>query len=55
MKPADVKSNIYINFGKEINNKDPKYKDDGNVRISKYKNIFWKKICFKLVRRIFCD
>ena len=24
MKPADVKNNTYIDFGKEVNNKDPK-------------------------------
>ena len=26
MKPADVKSNIYIDSSKEINDKDPKFK-----------------------------
>ena len=26
MKPADVKSNTYINSSKEVNNKDPKFK-----------------------------
>ena len=33
---------IYINFGKESNNKDPKFKVGNYVRISKYKNIFSK-------------
>ena len=42
MKAADVKSNTYINSGKEINNKDPKFKIGDHVRISKYKNIFAK-------------
>ena len=42
MKPADVKDNTYINADKEINNKDPKLKVGGHVRISKYKNIFVK-------------
>ena len=42
MKPADVKSNIYINSSKEINNKDPKFKIGDIFRISKYKNIFAK-------------
>ena len=42
MKPASVKDNSYIDFGKEINNKDPKFKIDDVVRISKYKNIFPK-------------
>ena len=42
MKPIDVKDNTYINTSKEINNKDPKFKVDDRVRISKYKNIFAK-------------
>ena len=42
VKPIDVKDNRYINFKKEINNKDPKFKDGDHVRISKYKNIFTK-------------
>ena len=42
MKPIDVKDNAYINTGKEINNKDPKFKVGDHVRISKYKNIFAK-------------
>ena len=32
----------YIGFKKEVNDKDPKFKVDDNVRISKYKNIFAK-------------
>ena len=40
MKPVDVKYNTYIDFEKEINNKDPKVGD--HMRISKYKNIFTK-------------
>ena len=31
MKPVDVKDNTYINFKKEINNKDPKFKVDDHV------------------------
>ena len=42
MKPVDVKDNTYIDFGKEINDKDSKFKIDDHVRISKYKNIFAK-------------
>ena len=42
MKPVDVKSNPYTNYGKEINNKDPKFKIGDIVKISKYKNIFPK-------------
>ena len=42
MKPVDVKDNTYIDFKKEVNDKDPKFKVDDHVRISKYKNIFAK-------------
>ena len=42
MKPVDVKDNAYIHFGKEVNDKDPKFKVGDHVRISKYKNIFVK-------------
>ena len=42
MKPANVKDNTYVNFYKEINNKDTKFKVGDHVRISKYKNIFAK-------------
>ena len=42
MKPIDVKDNMYIDFKKEINNKDPKFKVGDCVRISKNKNIFAK-------------
>ena len=38
IKPVDLKSNIYIDSSKEINNKDPKFKIGDIVRISKYKN-----------------
>ena len=42
MKPVYVKDNTYIDFEKEVNNKDPKFKVGDYVRISKYKNIFAK-------------
>ena len=42
MKPVDVKDNTYIDFKKEVNDRDPKFKDGDHVRISKYKNIFAK-------------
>ena len=42
MKPVDVKDNTYIDFTKEINDRDPKFKVGNHVRISKYKNIFAK-------------
>ena len=35
MKPNNVKSNTYIDFAIENNNKDPKFEVDDHVRISK--------------------
>ena len=43
MKPGDVKSNAYINFNKEINDRDPNLKISDIFRISKN-----KKICGKV-------
>ena len=42
MKPTDVKDNTYIDFGRGVNDNDPKFKVGDHVRISKYKNIFAK-------------
>ena len=42
MKPTDVKDNTYINIGKEVKDKDLKFKVGDLVTISKYKNIFAK-------------
>ena len=36
MKPIGVKSSTYIDFGVETNKNDPKFKVDGQIRISKY-------------------
>ena len=41
-KPTDVKDNTYINTGKEVNDKNLKFKVGDHVRISKYRNIFVK-------------
>ena len=43
MKPVKVSDNTYIDFPKEVNNKDHKFKVGDHVRISKYKNIFAKR------------
>ena len=43
MKPVDVKDNTYIDFEKEVNDKNPKFKVGDHVKISKYKNIFTKR------------
>ena len=42
MRPLDVKDTTHIDFKKEVNDKDPKFKVGDHVRISKYKNIFAK-------------
>ena len=42
IKPVEVKDNTYIDFKKEVNDKNPKFKFGDHVRISKYKNIFTK-------------
>ena len=42
MKPVDVKDDTYIDFKKEVNDKDPNFKVDDHVRISKYENIVAK-------------
>ena len=42
MKPVEVKDDTYINFKKEVNDEDPKFKVGDHIRISKYKNIFAK-------------
>ena len=53
MKPIDVKNNTYINIGKEVNDKDPKFQVGDYVRISKYKNIFVKGYTPNLSEEIF--
>ena len=53
MKPIDVKDNTYIDFGKEVNDNDQKFKVGGHVRISKYKYIFAKGYTPNLSEEIF--
>ena len=53
MKPIDVKDNTYIDFGKEVNDNDPKFKVGDHVRISKYKNIFAKGYTSKWCVEVF--
>ena len=40
MKPIDAKDNTYIDFGKEANDNDPKFKVGDHARISKIQNHF---------------
>ena len=42
MNPIDVRDSTYITIGKEVNDKNPKFKVGDQVRISKYKTIFAK-------------
>ena len=53
MKPVDVKSSLYIDSSKEINDKDPKFKVGDIVRISKYKNIFGKDYVYNWPEEVF--
>ena len=42
MKPLDVKDNAYIDFKKDVNDKNPKFKVGDHVAISKYEIFFAK-------------
>ena len=55
MRYAYVKSRIYIGFGTENNDKEPKFTVDEDIRISHYEKGFAKMLCFKLERRSFCN
>ena len=48
LQPVDVKSSIYIDFIKQNNDKDPKFKIGYIVRISKYKNIVVQKVTLQI-------
>ena len=52
MKPLDVKS-TYIDFNKENNKEDLKFKVGDHVRISKYRNIFAKSYLPNLSEEVF--
>ena len=41
---VDIKNNTYIDFEKEVNDRDPKFKVADHVRISKYKMFLLKDI-----------
>ena len=42
IKPIDAKSDYFTEYNEESNEKNPKFKVGGYVKISKYKNIFAK-------------
>ena len=54
-KPVDVEDNTYIDFNKEVNDKDPRFKVGDHVRISKLMvkkllDHFMKKDCKKQIK-----
>ena len=51
---VDVKSKMYINFNKDNNYKDFKFKVDDCVRVLKYKNIFAKGYAPKWSKKFLC-
>ena len=53
MKPADLKSSMYIDFEVQNNNKSHKLELGDYVRISKYKNIFAKGYTPKWSEEVF--
>ena len=55
MKLVGVKSKAYVNFSKETNNEDPKFKIGDIDRISKYENIFAKDYVPNWSEEVFID
>ena len=53
MKPIELKDNTYTNIGKDVNDKDPKFKVGDHVRISKCENIFAKGYTLNWFEEIF--
>ena len=53
MKPSDVKFGAHTNYSVNYNEKDPKFKVSGHVRISQYKNIFAKNCTSKCSEEVF--
>ena len=53
MKPVDVNSGTYIDFEVESNDKDPQFKVDYLVKISKYKNSFGKGYIRNQINEVF--
>ena len=53
MKPADVKSNSYVEYNVDSNAKHAKFKTGDHVRISNYKNIFAKRYALNWYEEVF--
>ena len=52
MKPIDVKDNTYIDFSKEVNDNDPKFKVGDHVRISFSTEIFLFYFFYRLYSKL---
>ena len=44
MKPIDVESDSFAEYNEESTEKDPKFKVNDRVKISKYKNIYYLRV-----------
>ena len=53
MLNVNVKDNTYIDIGKDVNDKDPKFPVGDHVGISKYKNIFAEEYTHNWSEEIF--
>ena len=53
MKPIDVTNDSYVEYNKDFNKRDPKFKFGDHVRIPKYKNIFAKGYTPNLSEEVF--
>ena len=43
MRPIDVRDDSFAEYNEESNEKDPKFKVDDHVQISKFQNVFAKR------------
>ena len=55
IKLDNVNPSMYIDFNREYNNEGSKLKIGDNVRVSKWKKCFCKRLHCKLVWEIFCS
>ena len=53
MRHVNVKDNTYIDFKKQVNDRNSKFKIGDDVRISKYKNIFSKEYTPNWFEKVF--
>ena len=52
IKTIDAKSSTYVDFDVENNDKNPKFEAGDHVKISKYKNIYFKRIYFFMIEKV---